>query len=71
MEKVTDQVACHILIRVKPEEHLRLKCIILTEPQRNCTDSRDLSPVAPDWRNGRVCPFLGPSLGRDWDVAVR
>ena len=71
MQKITDQIARHVFGRVQPKEDLRLKRVILTEPERNGTDSRDLSPVASDWRNGRVRPFFGPSLGRNWNVTVR
>ena len=71
MQKITDQVARHVLIRMQPKEDLRLQRVILTEPKRNCTDSRDLSPVASDWRNGRIRAVFGPSLSRDWDVTVR
>ena len=70
MEKITDQVARHVLIGVEPKEHLRLECIVLAEPERNCANRRDLSPVAADWRNGRIGTLFGPALGRDWNVAV-
>mgnify|MGYP007116969874 CR=1 FL=1 len=70
MQKITDQVTRHVLIGVQPEEHLRLEGVMLPEPERNCANRGDLSPVAADWRNGRVRPFFGPALGRDWDVAV-
>jgi hypothetical protein len=39
VEEITDQIARHILIWMQPKEHLRLKGIILTKPQRNCTNS--------------------------------
>jgi hypothetical protein len=71
MQKITDQVACHVLIRMQPKEHLRLEGVSLIEPECYCTDGRDLSPVAPDWRNGRIRAFFGPSLRRDRDVAIR
>ena len=71
MQKITDQVARHVLIRMQPKEHLRLECVVLAKPECYCTDRGDLSPVAPDWRNSRIRPFFGPSLGRDWDVAIR
>jgi len=71
MQKITNQVARYVLIWMEPKEHLRLECVVLTESECNCTDSRDLSPVASDWRNGRVRPFFGPSLGRDWSMTVR
>lgn len=71
MQKITDQVARHVLIWMKPKEHLRLECVVLIKLECNCTDGRDLSPVASDWRNGRVRPLFGPSLGRDWSMTVR
>jgi len=71
MEKITNQVARHVLIRMEPKEHLRPELLVFTESECNCTDSRDLSPVTTDWRNGRIGPFFGPSLSRDGDVAVR
>jgi hypothetical protein len=70
MQKISDQVARHILIWVQPEEHLRLECVTLPEPERNCPNRRDLSPVAADWRNGRIGALFGPALGRDRNVTV-
>jgi hypothetical protein len=58
VQEITDEMACDVRIRVKPKEHLRLECVFLVEPQGNCTDNRDLSPVAPDWRNIWIRTFF-------------
>jgi len=71
MQKITNQVTRHVLVGMQPKEHLCSESVALTEPECDCTDSRDLSPVATDWRNGRIGAFFGPPLSRDWDVAVR
>lgn len=60
--EIENQVARYVLIWVLPKEHLRLESVILAEPERNRADSRDLSPVAPDWRNGRACTVVQSGL---------
>jgi len=71
IQKIVGQVTCHVFIRVQPKEDLRLKLVILTEPERNSTDGRGLSPVRDNWRKGQIRSLFGPSLGRDWSVMVR
>jgi hypothetical protein len=71
VKEITDEMACDVRVRVKSKEYLRLECGFLVEPQGNRADNRDLSPVAPDWRNGGIGAFFRPSLRRYWNIPIR
>lgn len=72
MQEITDEVAGDVRVGMESKEHLRLEGVVfVVEPQRNRPDGRDLSPVASDWRNGRIRLLFRPTLGRYWDVPIR